>query len=262
MDDRNVNFHNIIRPEGAFTLYYGDQPDGIEGELVESPSELMVVIVRVEVKDKGDQADTDRAKEIFHGITISGPVYTKFPQLDLLAKYPVVVADEANNRMDEVFASTPFNELVAGSDYVPDRVSYLQLAAGTKGGWGGPVTSHSAYEVVFFTADGSELDGSKGDYTVSTEEPPVNAFWSVTVYDTERGGFLHPNKYDRYHINNTAAVKHADGTVTFLFRQSCAETDENCLEVPAGRFDLAMRYYLPEEAIREGAWTFPGIESL
>ena len=60
-----------------------------------------------------------------------------------------------------------------------------------------------------------------------------------------------------YHINNTAAVKNKDGTVAFLFKQSCAEADANCLEVPSGRFDLATRYYLPKESIRSGEWKLP-----
>lgn len=66
--------------------------------------------------------------------------------------------------MDETLISTDFSKLVAGPGFVPDKVSYLQLAAGTKGGWGGPVTSHSAYQVFFTDKDGSKLDGSKGTY--------------------------------------------------------------------------------------------------
>ena len=125
---------------------------------------------------------------------------------------------------------------------------------------GGPDTSHSSYETIFFDINGNEMIGSKGTYTVTTEEPPVDAFWSLTVYDTDRGGFLHPNKHDQYHINNTNAVMNEDGTVTFIFKQSCLESDKNCLEVPAGRFDIAARYYLPHEEIRSGEWTLPKIE--
>ena len=137
---------------------------------------------------------------------------------------------------------------------------YLNHSAGTKGGWGGPDTSHSAYEVFFTDKIDNDLRGSNGTYTVTTEEPPVDAFWSITVYDTDRGGFLHPNKYDRYHINNTTAVKNDDNTVTFTFKQDCPESDLNCLETPPGRFDLALRYYLPNEKIQSGEWTFPFAE--
>jgi len=99
----------------------------------------------------------------------------------------------------------------------------------------------------------------RGSYTVTTEEPPVDAFWSLTVYDTERGGYFHPNACDRYHINNTTAARNDDGTVTFTFKTSCGEADLNCLEVPAGRFDITARYYMPRDPIINGSWKLPGI---
>lgn len=52
MDDHNVNFSNLIHPAGTYTLYRGSVPVEAEGELVESPSEVGVVVVRVEVRDK------------------------------------------------------------------------------------------------------------------------------------------------------------------------------------------------------------------
>jgi hypothetical protein len=139
-------------------------------------------------------------------------------------------------------------------------VPYLYHAAGTKGGWGGPDPEHSAYEAILLDGEGNEMKGSNGTYAVTTAAPPVDAFWSVTAYDTERGGFLHPNETDRYHFNGTTAVKNADGTVTFTFKHGCETADRNCLEVPAGRFDVVARYYLPRNEIISGAWTFPRIE--
>ncbi len=102
--------------------------------------------------------------------------------------------------------------------------------------------------------------GEKGTYNLTTEEPQVDAFWSVTVYDTERGGYLHPNDEDKYHINNTNAVKNEEDTVTFTFKQECEGADLNCLEVPAGQFDLTLRYYLPSDDIIAGKWTISRAE--
>jgi len=82
------------------------------------------------------------------------------------------------------------------------------------------------------------------------------------VYDTERGGYLHPNEHDRYQINGTSAVKNEDGTVTFLFKRSCAANDRNCLEVPPGEFDVTARSYLPHPEIQSGEWTLQKIEPL
>jgi hypothetical protein len=260
MDDRNTNFRNIIRPKGEYYLYHGEKPDNVEGELIEAPSNIVAVIIRVEVKDKDDSIDVEAAKKVFNGINISGPDITEFPWLDLLSSFDEAVEKRANEMMDSVFANVPLSQLVASPEQVPNEVSYLYLAAGTKGAWGGPVASHSAYETIFTDGNGKVLEGHKGTYSVTTTEPPVDAFWSVTVYDTERGGFLHPNAQNKYHINNTSAVKNEDGTVTFLFKTKCGEGDFNCLEVPAGQFDLVTRYYLPHEDIRSGEWTFPKLE--
>lgn len=257
MDDRNVNFRNLIHPSGQYTLYHGNKPDAVLGEAVEAPSPLVAVIVRVEVKDKDDTKDLANAKRVFSGITIRGPTIKEFPKLDLLNAFDKQVEAEALKRVDTTFETTDFSALVAGPGDVPKRVSYLRLAAGTKGGWGGPVTSHSAYETIFFDGTGEKMLGRNGTYTITTDEPPVEAFWSITIYDSERGGFLHPNDHDRYHINNTSAVKNDDGTVTFTFKQECNEGDLNCLEVPAGQFDYVVRYYLPQEPIRNGDWRMP-----
>ena len=260
MDDRNVNYRNVIYPDGEYTLYYGQKPEQIRGEPIEAPSALSVVIVRVEVKDKNESLDIAAAEENFNGITIDGKPPGTFPSVDVLSNFPEDVATEARRRMDDAFKSIPFSKTVVGPDMEPGRdVPYLNHSAGTKGGWGGPDTSHSSYETLFFDADGDELDGKKGTYLVTTEEPPVDAFWSLTVYDTQRGGYLHPNKDDRYHINNTSAIKNDDGTITFRFKPSCTTEDINCLEVPTGKFDIAARYYLPHIEIQTGAWVLPGI---
>jgi hypothetical protein len=44
---------------------------------------------------------------------------------------------------------------------------------------------------------------------------------------------------------------------TFRFKVKCEDGDQNCLEVPAGPFDVVARYYLPEPEIMNGQWTIP-----
>jgi hypothetical protein len=262
IDDRNANYRNIVFPSGKYTLYFGEKPAEIEGEAIEVPSSFSVVIARVEVRNKDDAGDVAGAKAVYQGMKLHGARPAEFPRLDLLGSFPKDVAAEAHRRMDEAFATVPFNRMIVGPGQEPGReVSYLHHSAGTKGGWGAADPAHAAFETLFVDAAGDELNG-KVSYTVTTAEPPVDAFWSVTVYDTERGGHLHPNDDDRYHINNTTAVRNPDGTVTFAFRRACRGAALNCLEVPAGRFDVAVRYYLPRTAILAGAWRFPQPEPL
>jgi hypothetical protein len=260
-DDRNANYRNIIYPNGKYTLYFGEKPEHVEGEAIEVPSKLSVVVARVEVTDKNDSEDVAAATAVFRGMKLDGSQPNEFPRLDLLSEYAPAVVAEAHRRMDEAGATVPFTQTIVGPGQEPGRdVPHLHHSAGTKIGWGGPDPSHSAYEAIFLDKNGEEMKGRNGTYTVTTGEPPVDAFWSVTVYDTDRGGFLHPNDDDRYHVNDTLAVRNDDGTVTFTFKQACKTSDRNCLAVPAGRFDVAVRYYLPREAIVTGAWTFPKIE--
>jgi hypothetical protein len=256
MDDHNVNFRNIIRPKGTYVLYHGKPPADVEGELIEAPSKLVAVIVRVEIKNPQDADDVARAEAVHRGIGISGPEIAAIEPLDLLSEFDAEIAKAAEAQMEQVIKTTPFRDIVAGPGDVPDKVSYLQLAASAKHGWGGPVPSHSAYESFFSDANGDTLVGAEGPYTLTTSEPPVGAFWSVTAYDSSTGRFF-DNPVDRYHINNTMAAKNDDGTVSFLFKTQCAETDVNCLFVPEGAFDIAARYYLPDETIQTGQWTMP-----
>jgi hypothetical protein len=256
-DDRNANYRNIIQPAGRYTLYFGERPKTVSGEAVEVPSLLSAVIVRIEVKDKNDSADLDDALAVFDGITIEGPAISQFPVVDVLSGFDEQVVQEADKRMQEAKKTVPYREMIAAPGQEPGKdVSYLNFATGTKEGWGGPATSHSAYESMYTDDTGATLEGSAGEYVLVTEEPPVNAFWSVTVYDSTTGR-LHPNDADRYHINNTTAIRDESGTFTFHFKLSCKETDQNCLEVPAGPFDVAARYYLPEPEIMNGEWTMP-----
>jgi hypothetical protein len=260
IDDRNVNYRNIIAPAGKYTLYFGERPAEIEGEAIEAPSAMSVVIARVEVEDKRDAEDLAAAKAVYDGTTLSGIPPSEFSRLDLLSAFSADVAVEAHRRMDEAFATVPFKETVVGPGQAPGRdVPYLLHSAGTKGGWGAAEPEHSSYEAILFDADGEEMKGSSGPYSVTTELPPVDAFWSVTVYDTERGGYLHPNAANRYHYNGTTAARNADGTVTVTFKRTCSAADGNCLEVPVGRFDVAVRYYRPRAEIVSGKWQFPRI---
>ena len=263
VDDRNANFRNIVHPAGKYTLYFGKRPAVFEGEAIEVPSPFAIVVARVEVRDKGDPADVAAARAVYLGMKIAGVPPAEFPRLDLLSEFSADVVAEAKRRMDEVFETVRFTETVVGPGKEPGReVSVLYHAAGTKGGWGAPDPAHSAYEAVFRDANGSELRGRDGPYAVTTEAPPVDAFWSVTVYDTERGGRLHPNSANRYHVNDTTAARNADETVTFTFALACAPEADNCLEVPPGRFDVTIRYFLPREPIILGAWRFPAIQRL
>jgi hypothetical protein len=260
-DDRNVNYANIIQPEGEYTFYYGEKPESIVGKAVEAASELSIIIVRIEVKDKDDAQDVAAATKVYKSLASSGEQPAEYQVVDVLSQFSEEVAAEAENRITEEFMSSEVPDIVLKfGEEIGKDISYLAHAAAAKGIWGGPDLNHSMYDTLFNDVNGEQLDSQKGTYAVTTEAPNVNGFWSVTAYDTDRGGFFHPNKDDRYHFNEATAAVNSDGTYTFTFKQECQIADINCLEVPKGHFDIIARYYLPSEEIINREWIFPNLE--
>lgn len=117
--------------------------------------------------------------------------------------------------------------------------------------------------------DGVKLDGSKTNYTLTFpagDLPPVNAFWSVTMYDGTTQ-LLIENPINRYLINSPMLPeleKNADGSLT-LFIQKDAPTDPaqkaNWLPAPNGPIYIVLRMYWPKEQVLNGQWEPPGIQA-
>jgi hypothetical protein len=116
----------------------------------------------------------------------------------------------------------------------------------------------STYDVAFFDADGAPLDGRNRYVLRFDPPPPVNAFWSVTMYSAENR-ILVANAIDRYSIGDRTpgTVHGADGSIE-IFLQAEEPTDPaeraNWLPAPAGPFYLLTRAYSPRAPILTGDW--------
>jgi len=127
--------------------------------------------------------------------------------------------------------------------------------------------AEAVYPITREDGDGQPLDGSKASYTLTFpagDLPPVNAFWSVTMYDGKTQ-LLIENPIDRYLINSPMLPelkKNADGSLT-LYIQKEEPTDPvqkaNWLPAPDGSIYLVMRLYWPKEAALNGDWHPPAI---
>jgi hypothetical protein len=84
---------------------------------------------------------------------------------------------------------------------------------------------------------------------------PIDGFWSVSVYNAE--GYFEPNQFNTYSLNNIAATKSADGSVTIQFG-GCDGKVVNCLPIMPG-WNYVVRLYRP---ILDGKWTFPQAEPI
>ena len=95
---------------------------------------------------------------------------------------------------------------------------------------------------------GQPLDGAQ-HYTLHFDAGslrPVDAFWSVTLYDTE--GFQVANPLNRFAVSSWMPfVYNADGSLDLYFQNESpgADKEANWLPAPKGPFNLTMRLYAP-----------------
>lgn len=121
----------------------------------------------------------------------------------------------------------------------------------------------STYDLTFFDGTGTPLDGSHRYVLRFDPPPPVNAFWSLTMYAVENRLFV-PNAIHRYSFGDRTkgAVYEEDGSIE-IFLQHEEPTDPkeraNWLPAPPGRFYLLTRHYSPQAAILTGDWAPPPV---
>ncbi len=140
-----------------------------------------------------------------------------------------------------------------------EEASVLRNVAATAGLWG-----NNGYEALYFPTyvdgPGNQLDGNNVYELTFTELPPVDAFWSITMYDAENF-FLVDNEINRYSIGDrTAGIKYEDdGSLKIQISAEKPEDTANWLPAPKGRFRPVLRAYLPQEAIFNETYKLPGI---
>jgi hypothetical protein len=141
--------------------------------------------------------------------------------------------------------------------------NYLYRMAGAVLGIYGNSKEEAMYPVYALDAAGQKLDGANR-YTVhfaTGEIPPVNAFWSMTMYDLPQS-LLVANPINRYLLNSPMLpqfVKDADGGLTLYFQNESPGKDKepNWLPAPKGPFVVYMRLYWPKPAALDGTWKQP-----
>jgi hypothetical protein len=170
--------------------------------------------------------------------------------------------ESIQKRRDEI--GTEVNGWRIGSAF-GDRAFYrgdyqLRAAAALAGIYGNDAIE-ALYPMAVSDSDGRKLDGSRYRYTITIPKdqfPPVNAFWSVTMYDGKTQ-LLVANPIDRYLINSPmlpGLEKNADGSLTiYIQKDSPGKAREaNWLPAPDGPIYLVMRLYWPKQAALDGTW--------
>jgi hypothetical protein len=121
------------------------------------------------------------------------------------------------------------------------------------------------YPATAVDGGGKPLDGA-GRYVIRFEKgqlPPVNAFWSITLYDSD--GYAVANTLDRYAIGDRDGLAfNADGSLEIIVAAADPGPDKrsNWLPAPAGPFNLTMRLYSPKRSVVDGTWLPPPVRRL
>ena len=144
---------------------------------------------------------------------------------------------------------------------------YLGRMASAVLGIYGNSQEEAIYPAYYVDASGEPLDAANYRYSLRfgpDELPPVNAFWSLTMYESP-ASLLVENPLDRYLLNSSmvpAMIRDPDGGLTLYIQHESpgAEKEANWLPAPDGAFISIMRLYWPQEAALTGEWQAPPLQ--
>lgn len=195
----------------------------------------------------GEAFDVDALDADVRDAIETGAVSAKARMERMAAMHPVV----------DGWSQPTFTMGVYGTDY-------WRRAVVAKIGLGANLVEDAIYPVLFHDADGNTPVGET-DYVLhfaADALPPVDAFWSVTMYDGD--GFPVLNDLDRYALGDRdPLVYNNDGSLD-LYLQHADPGDErraNWLPAPTGPLGVTMRLYDPRPEVLDGTWTPPPLKA-
>ena len=141
--------------------------------------------------------------------------------------------------------------------------SYLQRACIAMIGLGANLPEDAIYPMSMVDSEGIPYNG-QSRYLLHFDKnqiPPVNAFWSLTMYNTDR--YFVDNSINRYAIGDRDKLEFdSDGSLDIYIQHDSPGEDKesNWLPAPAGDFNLLMRLYWPRAEILTGEWNPPAVK--
>jgi hypothetical protein len=139
---------------------------------------------------------------------------------------------------------------------------YLKRAVLAQIGLGANQVDDAIYPMNLTDGDGQPVDGTN-DYVIhfsKAELPPVEAFWSITMYDAE--GFQAANPLNRFAIGDRDPLTYnPDGSLDLYMQNGSpgADKESNWLPAPRGKLGITMRLYAPRPEVADGRWVPPPI---
>lgn len=203
-------------------------------------SRYALVAIRILV-DPNDPDDSAAVAVLQDGLGLTGGTADDFVMPD----YDIASMDDTRDALLRLAAGLGDYDKTFGTRDEVDPVRHL---IGCAAGWGGLPSSEAAYV-------GAEPNVPAGTYEMIFRDVPVDAFWSVSVYN--RRGFFEPNPQGRYSVNSVTGVRNEDGSVTVRFvPPTDGDIPPNAIVTPDG-WNYVIRFYRPRPEILDGSWAPP-----
>ena len=132
------------------------------------------------------------------------------------------------------------------------RYELYEAAVVAAFGWPANRQEDAVYPYTEVDGPGQELSGAN-KYTLTFakgEMPPVDGFWSITMYEIDKGWWFVPNALNKFTVSPRNNLKpNADGSLTLYFQHDSPGNDKeaNWLPAPQGDFIPMLRMYWPKE---------------
>jgi len=193
--------------------------------------------------DSSDPSDIEKVNAIQDQITIDAVsarpyAHPNYDQVSYKATYGPLI---------ELSRGLPNSKRTFGRKEDVDKIRHL---LGTAYGWGGLPEHEAKYLNV-------EPNLPVGTYQLTVKDVPVDAFWSVSVYNKD--GFFDKNTYNAYSVNNISGTPNKDGSFTIHFGGDPESV--NYLPIMEG-WNYIVRLYQPRKEILDGTWTFPTVQEV
>ncbi|WP_449103832.1 DUF1254 domain-containing protein [Pseudomonas veronii] len=198
---------------------------------------------------KVNQLSAEQRKALENGIADAKAEFAAFKK-DKLDTQQVAIGDLFGNR-----------------DHLKNNDLYRY--AGAEVGLFGNSADEATYFNYVVDSEGKPANGARHSYTVhfaKDQLPPVDAFWSLTLYNAKTK-LLVPNHKKRYVINSRMLPNlklDADGGLTLALQHHEPPKAEqsNWLPAPPGPFYAVLRLYLPKPEANNGQWKLPPLTPL
>ncbi|MBL7471549.1 DUF1254 domain-containing protein [Robertkochia sediminum] len=165
----------------------------------------------------------------------------------------------------KIFGTRKYLSKIAGDFNKKDH--YILRAAAAHTGLYGNSGAEAIYPTYIMEAPGTPYNAAEHKYTLTFHRdsmPPVNAFWSLSMYDGKTQLFIE-NELNRYLLNSNNTDQFVfgdDGSLTlYIQKESPGKAlDPNWLPAPDGPFYCVLRLYGPKEEALSGTWVNPPLK--